>query len=69
MFPLAVVGYVSFWVPLQDSIPMSLSYIILVLMFVVYLGLAGRQPLQGYAAPPVSFIIFNQFICKFGNGK
>jgi len=31
-------------------------------MFVVYLGAAGKQPLQGYAVPPNSVIIFNQLI-------
>jgi hypothetical protein len=34
-------------------------------MFVFYLGVAGRQPLQGYAAPPISFIICNQLICLY----
>jgi len=29
-------------------------------MFVVYFGVAGRQPLQGYTAPLISFIIFNK---------
>jgi len=31
-------------------------------MFVVYLGLAGRQPLHCYAAPHIYFIILNQLI-------
>ena len=41
--PLAEVVDVSFWVRLQHAIPLSRSYIILVLMFVVYLEVAGRQ--------------------------
>ena len=55
----------SFWVHVQYAVPLSLSDIILVLMFVFYLGVAGRQPLQGYAAPPFPLLyVINLYVYR-----